>query len=702
MNIIGSPDISVLEAQVTWDISGILPSISLINQSSGPNLAGVTFWVVAASPTQTPIHTGSFSQPDATGAWTTLVISDPWPKPFSSIEFSGAPYTLSLFAQDSIGNVYELDKSVAIVRPIGNTQSSQNTYGQGATGVKVLCQQASIFFEDQTSTSYQGLTGVQTSSVLKVIYPLDPTYSIPPPFNISGFSSAMVPISYSAQNYQFLAYSTYDYDFGGNVHVVIKYQNLQTFPVLCNIDLMPLVCEVQKLIDSIQNGSCVDIDTANQQLMLINPKLALVFMGVLQPLTGIDVPSLISDIQTIGGFSCDSCTAPTGIIPQTSSVIDGYTFSVNPVCGDVSGSFVQTGTNIQLNIQDKSYVFNIGNTTGTTAFSVTSATANCNKTYSLNVNETQLATDILNTISTNAGLVNLLNSLQSQSNQMLTVNGRCIFSSTATFAYTFTLANIPSNTTFAIVTGIQNAAINTPLNFALNLSNISAFQSYLNSLGIGTFVVTNPSGQNVLISSTANPNALSNLTYSISGSPFIASATSSSTGYTQLTANQVVQSIIDYLCGLTDAQVVSSVDYTINYINSAGQVVGVTVKAGTDLSDLITLILGYQAQTISNSGSGSAVTCDAIKTIFTQNQQVIGANDVIFSTKNGQCSQSAYQDVFLYMISNMSAAAKSAFCTAVVSCGAGLSCAPYNYLTPIVTNFNSSCSPIVGIEYSIA
>jgi hypothetical protein len=696
-----SPDIYVLDFSVAFDISGTSPVIAVNNLSTGPNLANITYWIVAASPSGTPIHTGSFAAPDATGIWTTpLILTDSWPMPYNSIEFSGAPYTISLFAQDSAGNVFETDKSASICRPTGNTQSSQNTYGVSNTLVKVVCDQARIFFQDQTNVSYKGSSGVQTSSILKVVYPMDPTYTIPPPFQLSSFTTALVPISYSSDNYQFLAASTYSYDQGNNVSIVIKYQQITTFSVLCNIDLMPLICEYQKLIDSIQNGSCTDVQLANQQLMLINPKFALVVMGIMQPLTGVDVAGLIEDIQTIGGFTCNCCTAASGVIPMTSSVIDGYTFSINPTCGDISGNITQTGSNIQINLADKSYVFNIGNDAGTTAFTVTPTTNGCVKTYSLNIDPVQLAQDILTEISTNAGLVNLFNSIVTNAAANLIVDGKCIFDSTASFNYAFTLANVPSNTTFALVTGINQSSNVRSLNYSLNLTNLTQFQTYLNSLSIGTFVVTNPSGQNVVISSAANPNVLSNLTYSISGTNYIASLTSSATGYIALSANQVVQNIINYLCGLTDSEIVTSADYVINYINSTGAQ-AVTIPAGTPLSTFIQDLLTYNTTTIQNGGA-AGVTCTGLNAIFPSNNASITALDYIYGTKNGTCAQVNFSDAFLYMVSNMSSAAKTAFCAAVTACGAGMPCLPYAYFTVQVDNYNPTCSPIVAINYSLA
>jgi hypothetical protein len=700
MNVI-SPDITTLDFSAIFDISGTSPVIIAGNLSTGPNLAGVTWWIVTSSPSQTPIHEGSFANPDAVGIWTTpIVMTDPFPRPYNSIEWSGGPYTISLFAQDSAGNVFEVDKSASISRPVGNTVNSPNSYGIANINVKVLCDQARIFFQDQTSVTYKGSTGIRTSSVLKVVYPLDPTYSIPPPFQLSDFTSAMVPISYSSENYQFLAYSTYSYDQGNNVSIVIKYQTLQKFSVLCNIDLMPLICEYQSLIDSIENGSCVDVQKANKQLSLIAPKFALVVIGIMQPLTGVNVAELIDEIKAIGGFTCECCTAATGIIPQTASVIDGYTFSVNPVCGDISGTVTTVGTNVQINLSDKSYVFAMGTEPGTTAFTITPATNSCVKTYSLNIDTVQLATDILNAISTDAGLVNLFNSIFTNSAANLIVDGKCIFDSTSTFDYTFTLLNVPSSTTFALVTGIKVGSVTKSLNYSLNLTNLTGFQTYLNSLGLGTFVATNPSGQNVVITSAANPNVLSNLTYSISAVSYIANILSVSNGYTSLSANQVVQNIIDYLCGINDSEIVTSADYTINYIDAKGAQ-SITIPAGTTLSTFIEDLLTYNASTISNGGA-SGVTCTGLQKLFTPNNVSITATDVIYGTKGGACAPINLGDAFFYMISNMTATTKAAFCEAVTSCGAGLPCEPYTYLTAIVTTYNQLCTPITAIEFTLS
>src|SRR5258707_3874694 len=150
MNIVGSPDISILEISPTFDISGTLPIVSIINLSVGTNLAGLTWWFVVLSPTQTEIHDGSLATPDVVGAWSSFVISDPWPRPFNAIEFSGSPYSIVVYVQDSQGNQFNTQPYLAtICRPTGNNPTSKNFYGVAKTQVQVKCEQARISFQDQ-------------------------------------------------------------------------------------------------------------------------------------------------------------------------------------------------------------------------------------------------------------------------------------------------------------------------------------------------------------------------------------------------------------------------------------------------------------------------------------------------------------------------------------------------------------------------
>ncbi len=708
MTITGSPDITSLEIKTVFDISGVNPQILLENQSAGPGLANVSYWFVVKSPSNSPIHEGEEANPDVSGVWNEFIISDAWPAPFNSIEWSGAPYSILFYAKDSAGNIYTIGKSAAICRPSGNGPTSKNKFGLATVNLLVKCQEARIWFEDTTNTSYKGITGTQLSSTLKMTYPFDDTGTIPDPFQISHFSTALVPISYSAEGYQYIVQSIYDYDMTNNVFVRVKYIGKGSFAVLCNIDLGPLACEIEKLINDIETGNCDDVNEAHKKLTLIQGKFALVMMGIMQPLTGIDVAKLINEIEAIGGFECNCCNAATGIIPDTSSVVDGFSFQIVPVGGDVNGTVVVTGSNIQFQLWDKSYIFQLGDSPNDfTAFSIVPSTDGYVKTYTLNINGSLLAEEILNIIKDDIDLVNLFNSIVTTvggGSGTLIVDGGCIFSTTSTCDYIFALVNIPVNTTYAIFSGIKVGQITTPYSYAFNLTNLPAFQTYLNTLGLGTFVVTNPSGQNVVITSDTNGNDIQELTYRISGITYPAGITKDCTGYVPIDANLVVQNIINYICGLDDTQVVTSQDYLLTYRDAANVLQTIAIQAGSTLAQLFEALVFTNNRNSSNSAATS-VTCEVIQGAFGTQLQPIGGTDYLLGTSGGgACTRINYLDLFNYILTagQSNQAIREKFCEFVVLCGAGQSCAPYDYLEVLVTDYDTACTPIIGIEFSVS
>lgn len=690
MIITNSPDITNLSVKAIFDISGVTPKIELENQSQGNNLAGVSYAWVIKSPTQSIIHEGSLSSPDVTGVWSEQLLTYAWPRPFNQIEFSGADYSFQVLAKDSNGTEYANEvQTVSICPPNGNIPGkSKNTYGVGSLVVNVKCDQGRIFFQDVTNTSYQGVTGTLGSSVLRVNFPMDNTGVVPDPFQINYFSTALVPVTYSGKGYQFLYTSIYQYDFGNNTAVRIKYSMNDTFGVWCNIDLMPLVCEYQKLINSIENGTCSDVAQANNKLMLINPKFSMVMMGIFQPLTGIDVPALIEEIQSIGGFDCDCCNAATGIVPTTSSAIDGYTFSVVPTGGDIDGSVVVNGVNVQIMLNDLSYVFKIceGSPSTTTAFEVIPSLAGSTKTYCLTVDMDQLAEDLYTVTGSSATLVNLFNSLIANSggNTMtVVVDGKCIFSSNPSCDYNFTLHNIPATTTFAVFTRFDTGSnTSANANYSFNGSSLPAFQTYLNTLNLGSFVVTNLGGGNVEVTSTTNSNALLGLLYNVSSTAYAADLEKTCAGYTPITVNQFAQNIVDYLCTLNDAGVVTSAAYEVCYIDSStGLKTITTVAAGETLTTLLTTVLAAGCMTIDYIKLLGAVDCTAIKQQFPTRVNAMGVNDGFLSTKGGLCSTTSPLEAFLTMLTYgaYNSDVLTAFCNMVNLCAGGNPCAPYNY-----------------------
>lgn len=393
--ISNSPDISTLSFAALFDISLVTPTITLTNYSTGPNLAGCSWWYVIKSPSATFIHEGSEGNPDVNGTWASITVSDVWPQPAGTIEFSGAPYTVELFVKDTLGNIYSEELSQQICRPNGITANSGN-FGAISVVMDVNCEKAKLFVSDSTNYMYKGNGGTQFSKTFVLDYPADETGNRPAQFVANDFTNVIIPVPFSSPGYTLYATAVYNYQFESGISVRVKYKLQKLFAVQCGIDLCPLVCSFNELIQDIENGKCKwDYEERKNKLELITSKLVMATIAKLQPACGIDLPALIEEIKVIGGFQCNcyvSGNGNNGILTG----IENLNFEFNSSCGDVQGVFVQVGDNVKLNLGDKSYVINVG--AGTTAafngaFTVIpSVGPNCQQVYTFNVDIDKLKT----------------------------------------------------------------------------------------------------------------------------------------------------------------------------------------------------------------------------------------------------------------------------------------------------------------------
>lgn len=648
MVITSSPDLGTLEVKCVIDLTGSSPVINLTNQTTAnPNTSPVPpldtlVWVLNIySPTGTPIYTSDFDNPWKVGVWTTEQITAAWPRPFNQIEWGN--YILEFQVKDSANTVYPLNKSADLCRPSGNTRKSPNAYGVVSLTVEVLCDKASIYLKDNTSKTYQGLVGILASSYLALDYPRDPTGVRPDPFVTTSFTGdALLPFTFNANGYEATCYSIYTYDLGDNVFVMIRYTGQATFPVQCNIDLCPLACAVKGLEDEIKSGKCSDVVAAQNKLNIITPMLLRAFIAKANPTCGIDLPSLIDEIKKIGGFNCDCVNGSTGIGAQ-STLIDGLLFSVNNQGGDIVATFSVTGNNVVLNIKDRSYTF------GAQGPCLSSSSENIllvptvgptNTHVCLQVNIAGLAKEIYDATAGSVALLNQFNDLViGGSGFVLNVDGKCIISNGAC-DFTWVLSNI--TTADASIASMQRNGVYQTINRVFNINTLPALQTYLNTLGLGVFVVTNLGGGNVQIATTNNTFGLGTMVYfdSISASKKLAVLTQDCAGFAPLTPDEIVQAIIDYLCGLTDAQIKTSQAYAICYIDPLTNTKKVAaVDSGTALTDFIIELLARGCNTIDYIMTISQLTCANIQAAFPVSESVMQPNDFLLGSKNGACAR---------------------------------------------------------------
>lgn len=636
----------VLEVKVAIDLSGTLPVINLTNQTTAnPNVSPTPTlndleWVLNIySPTGTPILQSDFTSPWQTGVWTTEQITNSWPQPFGQIEWSGGDYLIQFQVKDSAGNIYDLFKEAKLCRPTGNTKNTPNTFGVSLLTVETMCDTAQLYIRDTTSKSYQGITGVLASCYLAVDYPRDSTGVRPDPFIITSFvTDALVPFTYNGRGYEATYYSIYTYDLGDNVFVSIRYTAQVSFDVTCNIDLCPLACEVKSLEESIQSGRCADIEEAQNKLNLITPKLLRAFIAKANPTCGIDLPALVDEIKSIGGFSCDCYGASTGI--GTSGIANNFNFAVNNQGGDVIGSWSVTGNNVTLNLKDKSYTF--GPSTGASILLVPT-TSGTNTDVQLQIIINDLASDIYTATANNSALLNMFNALVINGGFKLQVDGRCIINNGAC-DYEWGLTGIPAAPANAILVFTEVNGTNQPVNYSFNRSTLTSLQTYLNTLGLGTFVVTDNGSGNITITSASNSSGIGNLIYTtaLNDPKKIATITKDCSGFISYTPDEVVQAIIDYLCELDDSQILTSQDYTICYIDPATKTEKESiVTAGSSIADFITELLARGCDTITYvlSTGFSGLSCSAIQSVFPDSVNVMQPNDFVLGTKAGDCAR---------------------------------------------------------------
>lgn len=694
------------------DISGNTPVINLTNQSYGnqeespvPDLSDLVWVLNIYSPTGTPIYTSDFNNPFKTGEWDTAAIENAWPKPFGQIEWSGADYRIEFQVKDADGTIWELNKSATVCRPYGNNKKSTDTFGHVKLDVTVECGIGQLYIADATSKTYQGIAGSSLSSYMAVDYPRDPTGTLPEPFEITSFSNdALVPFTYNAKGYKASYYTVWQYGLGDNVFLNIRYAAQTLFNVECNIDLCPLACEIDELINKINTGRCADVDEAKEKLFMINAKFNLAVIAKFNPTCGMDLPALIDEIKEIGGFSCD-CTNGNSGIGSTSSAVAGLLFDIESEGGDVSGRMEQTGNNITFYIKDKHYTFDICPDSQTTAFQFRSAVNGTTISTCLYVRKSQLSYELLNVIKNDAELTNLFNSIVINSDQLVSVDGKCILAGSNVTDYSWALTDIPASPNNARAVSIKNGNNVITKNFVFNRSTYAALQAKLNTLNLGTFLVTDNGGGSITITSTNNSFTLSNFTYNVGSGNRVANMTAESAGVQEYTTSEVLQAIIDYLSPIDETKISLSQDYEVpTIVDGVGATV--LVEASEDVCDpestLKTLLEAFiDAQTdIVNFVLGiNGADCAALKSLFADNTKVVDANSRLFGIKEGVCSGMDLLQAFQFMLAagKQDATTKGLFCDFVGICGAGLSCEAISF-NLVVNASDSACSNIVGIQ----
>lgn len=303
--ITNSVDISNFDFAVLWDLSGAVPVVKITNQSSGDHLDNLITWFEVYSGGNLKFHTGLEATPDKTGVWSTMDVTEPIPQVLGHVEWSGNFFKVIGFVKDSEGKKFQLEKTTRICRPAGNTGQQANNFGVGSLEILTKCEKARLYVEDKSDYSYAGLSGTSISKLIRLHYPPDGTGAVPAPKEVADINNALLPISRNGDGYQIVLSAVYQYDFDNDTSVKIKYKFQKSFPIQCNIDLCPLICDIQRMEERFEQHGCSSDD--REKLALINSKLNRAMMAKMQPLCGVDVGAIVDEIKALGGFECE-CT----------------------------------------------------------------------------------------------------------------------------------------------------------------------------------------------------------------------------------------------------------------------------------------------------------------------------------------------------------------------------------------------------------
>lgn len=383
MNV-NSPDISTLDFSVLFNISGATPTIVLTNLSTGPDLPSCTWWYVVTSPSGTVFHQGSFSNPDATGNWTTLTLpANAWPQPFGQIEWSGVGYSVTLYVRDGANNTFSLTYSATICRPSGNNAKTVGNFGTANVYVESRCDIARLYAEDRTNYTYQNEFGTPVSQEITLAFPADDEGNQPAPQTVTDLPNALFAIQYNG-NYSVIMNTVRDYAIGSNVTVRIRYKAYQEFKVQCNIDLCAIIGELNVYFQKINAECGTNIDAStNTKLLRLLTLTNQAMIAKQQPLCGIDVSKIVEEIMELGNFSCD-CIIPGGGI-NGSSAIAQILVEPGDTCGDMTITVTQQAQVFKINAKDFTYLFELTPEAVAAGFTIGTATdANtCTKTVTI-------------------------------------------------------------------------------------------------------------------------------------------------------------------------------------------------------------------------------------------------------------------------------------------------------------------------------
>lgn len=529
-------------------------------------------------------------------------------------------YKIIGYIKDADGTIYSTTPVFKnVCQPLNLNDSG---YVPGLFQITPDCVNNTLTVKELTVLTYNNQKPESIAKNGTLYYPTGTISSVA--FTGTPFSNNNV---YSGE-YRINCSSVATYNLQDDIYVLVTYLSDNPFKVTCTSRIADLLCCVKEVQDTAiaQCNNAIGAQ-AKQKLLEISPYLA---TGLLAEINGQDASSYADYIRKALNCNCGATSIHQN--EQTPINPSIYSIVINGVGGTTVPSPTVNGGTKTFNIASNTYlVSNKDDTDLAVTVAVDTSVANTVK-YLLSFNYNVMAGYILTAFENDPSYIARLQALLVTGLDLSGLDGKCVLT-TSSANYTLQLNSVTSYDL------IQSVTINGIIHLApdnTHCNDATAIQTWLNTLSLGTFAVIFSAGV-LTISSANNTNTLSTAIFligGIAGSKKVVLFQNS-----KYTVVQILQAIIDYLCGITALQVALGntltlwqLDYNMNPINTS-------LISTNKQNDFNIEVANSIYNLVQRMSTLTGLTCDKIKAIFVDRpNDVFGNSDRIYGTLNESCA----------------------------------------------------------------
>lgn len=587
-------------------------------------------------------------------------------------------YKITGYIKDANGTVYSTDPIYKkICKPVNLTDSG---YVPGIFQIIPDCVNNNLTLKELTVFTYSNSKPDSVSKSGVLSYPTGTISAV----NFSGTPFSNTPI-YTGE-YRVACTSVGTYDLGDDIYVLVTYLTNNTFPVTCTNRIADLLC----CIEGVQQTSvkrCNDAVGAEAKQKL-NEISSYLLTGLLAEINGQDASVQADYIKK--ALRCDCGVTSIHQNEQTPINPNIYSIIITGAGGTSVDAPTVIGNTKSYEIVSNSYQVKKGNLSDL-AFAITTDTSVSNTVkYVITFDYYVMAAYILTKFEGDAGYIARLQALIGNAIDLSGLIGRCVLN-TSTNNYTLQITGLNAGDTVAAIT-INGIIHLTPS--ALYCNNPVAVASFLNSLSLGTFVVTFNAGI-LTVTSANNGNTLSTMQFGLAGGVQQIVQFQSNTP----TLVQVLQAIIDYLCAITALQVALGNTLTLYQIDYNGDIVNNSLTPSNTQNDFNIGVANSIYNIVQRINTLTGITCAKIAAIFQDYPNVaIDSTIRVYGKADDNCTSFTDKQIALSVIRAIQSYSdvKTQYC--LIDCAAPATCPDISDISLAMSGANIG---IYGLSWGI-